>query len=114
MYKSLHAQDEDLHLNVGGVFCMCCTHFTIIFHFSTNRIIDLWRHYVHGMVASMTLEWQQKHYQIITFDTTIQSPGLDYRFSWALFDAAKYFGKISNHRNGNRCFKEIFTHSIII
>ena len=96
MYKGLPAQDKNLHLNALQCFLHVpyALHIDNLFVFQTIiYIIDLWRHYVYGIVVSTTLVCQQKKYQILTLYTTIQSLGLDYTFSWALlnFRSCKIF-----------------------
>ena len=63
-------------------------------------------------MASLCLQhrrvYDSKMLSNVDFYTTTQSLGLDYSFSWALFGAVKYFGKISNQINGSSGLKQVF------
>ena len=104
MHKSLHAQGEDIHLNA----LRCVLHVPHARHddFSFFNQSYYWS------VASLCLQhrrvYDPKMLSNVDFYTSTQSLGLDYSFSWALFGAVKYFGKIFNQINESRDFKQVF------
>ena len=104
MHKSLHAQGEDIDMN--ALRCVLYEPHALHDHFSIFNQSYYW------FVASLCLQhrrvYDSRMLSNVDFYTTTQSLGLDYSFSWVLFGAVKYFGKISNQISGSRSFKQVF------